>query len=103
MAFYFSKLKLCYLRKMNDYPQFSFWITKALAKFCLLRIVLNHAKVSLYARSVSVVTKVGTVFNNRLERLWSVMKIEASLPCEILTTFASLLKRSERGPYVHYS
>ena len=91
MAF-FSKLKLCYPRKMNDYPQFSFWITKALAKFFLLRIVLNHAKISLYARSVWIVTKVGTVLNSRLERSWSVMEIEASLPCEILTTFASLLK-----------
>ena len=91
MAF-FLNLKLCYLRKMNDYPQFSFWITKALAKFCLLRIVLSHPKISLYARSVWIVTKVGTVLNNRLERLWSVMEIEASLPCEILTTFASLLK-----------
>ena len=26
------------------YPQFSFWIPKALAKFCFLCIVLNHAK-----------------------------------------------------------
>ena len=40
---YFSKLKLYYLLKINGYPKFSFWIPKALAKFCFLRIVLNRA------------------------------------------------------------
>ena len=30
------------------------------------------------------------------------MEIEASLPCKVLKTFASLLKTSESGPYVHY-
>ena len=43
MAF-FAKLKLDYLWKMYGYPQFSFWIARALAKFCFLRIVLNRAK-----------------------------------------------------------
>ena len=40
MAF-FSKLKLNDLWKMRGYPQFSFRIPRALAKFCFLRIVLN--------------------------------------------------------------
>ena len=35
-------------KKEHGYPQFSFWIPKALAKFCFPRIVLNHAKISLY-------------------------------------------------------
>ena len=36
------------LRKMHGYSKFSFWIPRALAKFCFLRIVLNRAKISLY-------------------------------------------------------
>ena len=38
---FFPKLKLPYLRKMHGYPKFSFWIPRALAKFCFLRIVLS--------------------------------------------------------------
>ena len=34
--------------KMHGYLQFSFWIPRALAKFCFLRIVLNRGKISLY-------------------------------------------------------
>ena len=30
---------------MHGYPQFSFGISRALAKFCFLRIVLNRAKI----------------------------------------------------------
>ena len=45
---FFSKLKLnymyMYLWKMHGYPQCSFWIPRAIVKFCFLRIVLNHAK-----------------------------------------------------------
>ena len=29
-------------------PQFSFWIQKALAKFCFLHIVFNRAKIFMY-------------------------------------------------------
>ena len=47
MAF-FLKLKLNYLLKMHGYPQFSFWIPRALTKIYFLQIVLNHAKIPLY-------------------------------------------------------
>ena len=40
----FLQLKLYYLWKMHGHPQFSFWIPKALAKFCFPQIFLNHAK-----------------------------------------------------------
>ena len=40
---FFSKQKLKYLCKWRGYPQFSFWISRALSKFFLLRIVLNRA------------------------------------------------------------
>ena len=33
--------------KMHGYPKFSFWIPRALAKFCFLRIIFNSAKISL--------------------------------------------------------
>ena len=42
--FVLSKLKLYYLWKMHGYPKFSFWIPKALAKFCFPQIVLTCAK-----------------------------------------------------------
>ena len=64
---------------MHGYPLFSFWILKALAKFCFLCIVLNQAKkhpcISRHhpwenreSRDVQnvcadAVTKVGTVLN----------------------------------------
>ena len=41
----FSKLKLYYPWKMHGYPQFSFWVRKALVKFSFLYIVLNRAKI----------------------------------------------------------
>ena len=41
-------LKLYYLWKMHGYSKFSFWIPRALAKFCFPRIVLNRTKISLY-------------------------------------------------------
>ena len=47
MAF-FLKLNLNYLSKMHGYPQFSFWIPRALTKTYILRIVLNRAKISQY-------------------------------------------------------
>ena len=34
------------LWKMHGYPQFSFKIPRALAKFCFLRIILNRTKIS---------------------------------------------------------
>ena len=34
--------------KMHGYPQFLFWIPRALAKFYFLRLVLNHPKISQY-------------------------------------------------------
>ena len=33
---------------MHGYPQFSFGIPRALAKFCFLRIFLNRAKIFQY-------------------------------------------------------
>ena len=75
--FFVSKLKLYYLWKMHGYPQLSFWIPRAVVKFCFLRIVLNRAKypcisrhhpletrVSREAQNVCAVTKVGTVLNS---------------------------------------
>ena len=66
---------------MHGYPQFSFWISKALAKFCFLRLVLNRAKMIIPvlvgtthrkteyldrdAQNVCAVTKVGTVHKER--------------------------------------
>ena len=38
-SFFFVKLKLFDLWKMHGYPQFSFEIPRALAKFCFLCIV----------------------------------------------------------------
>ena len=34
--------------RMHGYHQFSFWIPRALAKFCFFRIVLKCTKISLY-------------------------------------------------------
>ena len=42
-------------KKMHGYPQFSFWISIALAKICFPRIVINHTKILLYL--------VGTLLN----------------------------------------
>ena len=50
MAF-FLKLKRNYLSKMYGYPIFSFWIPMVLTKIYFLRIVLNHAKISLYLKA----------------------------------------------------
>jgi len=44
MAISFQQFKLNYLWKMRGYPQFSFWILTAIAKFCSFHIVLNRAK-----------------------------------------------------------
>lgn len=47
MAF-FDKAKLNnYLWKVGGYPQFCFWVSKALAKSLFSGIVKNHAKMSL--------------------------------------------------------
>ena len=37
-----------YLSKMCGYPQFSFWISIALAKICFSRIVINRTKILWY-------------------------------------------------------
>ena len=47
MAF-FLKLQLNYLSKMQGYPQFLFGYQEYLTKIYYFRIVLNHAKISLY-------------------------------------------------------
>ena len=47
---------------MRGYPQFSFWIPKALANICFSHIVINHAKILLVL--------IGTV----LKVLWFVSK-----------------------------
>ena len=60
---------------MHGNSKFSFWIPRALAKFCFLHIVSNRAKISLSVlvgityrkQSVCTVTKVGTVLNAYLE------------------------------------
>ena len=36
---------------MHSYPQFFFWIPRALAEFCFLCVVLNRSKISLYLES----------------------------------------------------
>ena len=43
MAFFFNR-SFIISGKMHGYPQFSFWIPRALAKFCYIRMVLNRAK-----------------------------------------------------------
>ena len=45
---------------MRDYPQFSFWISIALAKICFSRIVINRAP-EVFLKNTSVL--VGTVLN----------------------------------------
>ena len=35
-------------KKMRGYPQFSFWISKALAKICFSHVVINRAKILRY-------------------------------------------------------
>ena len=76
---------------MHGYPQFSFWIPKAHAKFCFLCIVLNRTKnipvrVSRDAQNVYAVTIVGTVlkttcmyyifpFESKKNKFYSVVKI----------------------------
>ena len=42
VCFFFPNQKLCY----SISEKFSFWILRAIAKFCFLRIVLNRAKYS---------------------------------------------------------
>ena len=44
MAFFSKVKRINYPSKMHGYPQFSFRIPRALAKFFFLRIVLNRAR-----------------------------------------------------------
>ena len=41
----YLSLNIYYLQKVRGYPQFSFWISIALAKICFPRIVTNRAKI----------------------------------------------------------
>ena len=77
--------------KMHGHLQFSFWMPKALGKFCFLRIVLNHTKnipvlvgttyrqpkyLDMHKVYVQFLTKVGTIFNRGSKSL-------AHKPCSI--------------------
>ena len=46
-GFFFQIEALLSLKKPG-YAQFCFWVQRALAKFCFLRIILNRAEISLY-------------------------------------------------------
>ena len=53
MAFFLKLTRNC-LPKMHGYPIFSFWIPIVLTKIYFLRIVLNHAKISLYLKASQI-------------------------------------------------
>ena len=44
MAFFLFQIEAFIISEKNMDPKFSFWVPRALAKFCFLRIVLKSAK-----------------------------------------------------------